>query len=94
MCRKHACAPYFHRFKSQPCFDCLCSQVTFNISVTSQGCPKQGKPETIKIKPLGFTEEVEITLNFICECECHKKGVAHSEDCHFGNGTYECGACK
>lgn len=69
-------------------------EVTFNISVTSKGCPKQGKPETIKIKPLGFTEEVEITLNFICECECHKEGIKNSKHCHNGNGTYECGACK
>ncbi|XP_053715176.1 integrin beta-1a [Synchiropus splendidus] len=69
-------------------------KVTFSISVTSQGCPKQGKPETITIKPLGFTEEVEITLNFICECECHKDGVKDSEVCFFGNGTFECGACK
>uniref|UniRef100_A0A671YQK4 Integrin beta n=1 Tax=Sparus aurata TaxID=8175 RepID=A0A671YQK4_SPAAU len=69
-------------------------EVTFSISVTSKGCPKKGKSETIKIKPLGFTEEVEITLNFICECECHKDGVKNSPLCHFGNGTYECGACK
>lgn len=70
------------------------SQVTFSISVTSKGCPKQGKPETIKIKPLGFTEEVEITLNFICDCECQKYSVKNSQDCHFGNGTNECGACR
>uniref|UniRef100_A0A668AGL6 Integrin beta n=1 Tax=Myripristis murdjan TaxID=586833 RepID=A0A668AGL6_9TELE len=69
-------------------------EVTFSISVTAKGCPKQGKSETIKIKPLGFTEEVEITLHFICECECHKDGVKNSNLCHFGNGTYECGACK
>uniref|UniRef100_A0A3Q3MF42 Integrin beta n=1 Tax=Mastacembelus armatus TaxID=205130 RepID=A0A3Q3MF42_9TELE len=69
-------------------------EVMFSISVTSKGCPKQGKPETIKIKPLGFTEEVVITLNFICECECHKEGIKNSPLCHFGNGTYECGACK
>ncbi|KAM9827001.1 integrin beta-1a isoform 1-T1 [Neosynchiropus ocellatus] len=69
-------------------------EVTFSISVTSQGCPKQGKSETIKIKPLGFTEEVEIILHFICECECHKDGVKDSEVCFFGNGTFECGACK
>uniref|UniRef100_A0A7N6A0Y5 Integrin beta n=1 Tax=Anabas testudineus TaxID=64144 RepID=A0A7N6A0Y5_ANATE len=69
-------------------------QVTFSISVTSKGCPKQGKPETIKIKPLGFTEEVEITLNFICDCECQKYSVKNSQDCHFGNGTNECGACR
>ncbi|KAI4807025.1 hypothetical protein KUCAC02_017803 [Chaenocephalus aceratus] len=69
-------------------------QVMFSITVTSKGCPKQGKPETIKIKPLGFTEEVEITLNFICECECNQDGIENSELCHFGNGAYECGACK
>ncbi|XP_065805012.1 integrin beta-1a isoform X1 [Labrus bergylta] len=69
-------------------------EVMFTISVTSKGCPKEGKSEVIKIKPLGFTEEVEITLNFICECECHKDGIKNSQRCHFGNGTYECGACK
>ncbi|KAM6900663.1 integrin beta-1a isoform 1-T1 [Xenentodon cancila] len=69
-------------------------EVRFSISITSKGCPKDGKSETIKIKPLGFTEEVEVTLNFICECECHKEGIKNSPDCHFGNGTFECGACK
>lgn len=69
-------------------------KVTFSISVTSKGCPKEGKPETIKIKPLGFTEELEITLNFICECACHEEGVVNSSKCHYGNGTYECGDCK
>ncbi|XP_054478597.1 integrin beta-1a [Anoplopoma fimbria] len=69
-------------------------EVMFTISVTSKGCPKQGKPEIIKIKPLGFTEEVEIILNFICECECNKDGIKKSPLCHLGNGTYECGACK
>uniref|UniRef100_A0A673H199 Integrin beta n=1 Tax=Sinocyclocheilus rhinocerous TaxID=307959 RepID=A0A673H199_9TELE len=66
----------------------------FNINITAQGCPKQVKPESIKIKPLGFTEEVEILLNFICECECHKHGIKNSDMCHNGNGTFECGACR
>ncbi|KAG7273629.1 hypothetical protein CRUP_017351 [Coryphaenoides rupestris] len=65
-------------------------EVTFTIDVTSTGCPKQGKPEVIKIKPLGFNEEVEITLNFICDCGCSKDGVANSDDCDFGSGTFEC----
>ncbi|XP_016298757.1 integrin beta-1-like isoform X2 [Sinocyclocheilus anshuiensis] len=69
-------------------------EVSFNINITAQGCPKQGKPESIKIKPLGFTEEVEILLNFICECECHKHGIKNSDMCHNGNGTFECGACR
>ncbi|XP_015245338.1 PREDICTED: integrin beta-1-like [Cyprinodon variegatus] len=69
-------------------------QVHFNISITSKGCPNNGKPEIIKVRPLGFTEEVEITLNFICECDCHHQRIENSPDCHFGNGTYECGACR
>uniref|UniRef100_A0A3P8ZFA9 Integrin beta n=1 Tax=Esox lucius TaxID=8010 RepID=A0A3P8ZFA9_ESOLU len=69
-------------------------EVSFTISITTKQCPKMGKSETIKIKPLGFTEEVEIALNFICECDCHKDGIKNSEICHNGNGTFECGACR
>ncbi|XP_052339256.1 integrin beta-1-like isoform X1 [Oncorhynchus keta] len=69
-------------------------EVSFTISITAKQCPKMGKPETIKIKPLGFNEEVEITLNFICECDCHKDSIENSDICHNGNGTYECGACR
>ncbi|XP_030624832.1 integrin beta-1 isoform X2 [Chanos chanos] len=69
-------------------------EVSFSINITAQGCPKQGKSETIKIKPLGFTEEVEIKLSFICECECHQYGIKNSELCHNGNGTFECGTCR
>ncbi|KAK7163530.1 hypothetical protein R3I93_007552 [Phoxinus phoxinus] len=69
-------------------------EVTFDIEIMAKGCPSDGKSETIKIKPLGFNEEVEIVLNFICECECHKDGIPNSQSCHFGNGTLECGVCR
>ncbi|XP_076837538.1 integrin beta-1-like [Brachyhypopomus gauderio] len=69
-------------------------EVHFDVAITTKNCPSQGKSETIKIKLLGFTEEVEVVLNFICECECHKTGIPNSPDCHFGNGTLECGACR
>uniref|UniRef100_A0A8D0GEG9 Integrin beta n=1 Tax=Sphenodon punctatus TaxID=8508 RepID=A0A8D0GEG9_SPHPU len=69
-------------------------EVQFEISVTANECPKKGQNETIKIKPLGFTEEVEINLQFICECQCQNKGTPDSPLCHGGNGTYECGACR
>ncbi|CAI5673896.1 integrin beta-1a isoform X1 [Oreochromis niloticus] len=69
-------------------------EVNFNITVTSKGCPNDGKSETIKIKPLGFTEEVEIILNFICDCQCQNNDVVKkSEKCSL-NGTFECGACR
>ncbi|XP_047188199.1 integrin beta-1 isoform X1 [Scophthalmus maximus] len=69
-------------------------EVSFKISIESQKCPLHSQPEVIKIKPLGFTEEVEVVLNFICNCQCAAKGEPKSEKCHEGNGTFECGACK
>ncbi|KAJ8388158.1 hypothetical protein AAFF_G00146490 [Aldrovandia affinis] len=69
-------------------------EVSFKISIQAHKCPKQGQSETIKIKPLGFTEEVEIVLNFICECSCQADGEKMSPICHNGNGTFECGACR
>ncbi|XP_061094129.1 integrin beta-1-like isoform X1 [Conger conger] len=69
-------------------------EVSFKISVEAHKCPKHGQSETIKIKPLGFTEEVEIVLNFICECDCQAGGEKNSPICHNGNGTFECGACR
>ncbi|XP_067109967.1 integrin beta-1-like isoform X2 [Osmerus mordax] len=69
-------------------------EVSFEIGITSTKCPSQPKPTTVKIRPLGFNEDVEIELNFICECECHDHGEANSINCHNGNGTFECGACR
>uniref|UniRef100_A0A6Q2ZFU5 Integrin beta n=1 Tax=Esox lucius TaxID=8010 RepID=A0A6Q2ZFU5_ESOLU len=69
-------------------------EVSFDIAIESKKCPSDRKSQTIKIKPLGFAEEVEITLNFICECECSLTGEPVSKECHNGNGTFECGACR
>uniref|UniRef100_M3XH97 Integrin beta n=1 Tax=Latimeria chalumnae TaxID=7897 RepID=M3XH97_LATCH len=69
-------------------------EVKFDVSITAQKCPKNGHEEVIKLKPLGFTEEVEIVLKFICECDCHNEGIPNSDECNYGNGTFECGACR
>ncbi|KAL4624645.1 integrin beta-1-like [Arapaima gigas] len=69
-------------------------EVTFNINITAHECPKDGKQQTLRIKPLGFNEEVEVNLKFICECECQTHGEPNSPHCHSGNGTFECGACR
>ncbi|XP_062386735.1 integrin beta-1-like [Sardina pilchardus] len=67
-------------------------EVTFDVAITSKGCPSN-KTETVRIKMQGLTEEVEVQLNFICECDCHNKGVKNSPACE-GSGTYECGICR
>ncbi|XP_061587812.1 integrin beta-1-like isoform X2 [Cololabis saira] len=68
-------------------------EVHFNISIEAQKCPLHGKTEVITIKPLGFNEEVEVVLNFICDCQCAANGEPNSAKCD-GNGTFECGACE
>uniref|UniRef100_A0A674PE81 Integrin beta n=1 Tax=Takifugu rubripes TaxID=31033 RepID=A0A674PE81_TAKRU len=69
-------------------------EVFFQISVQADKCPADSRSETIRIKPLGFTEEVEIVVNFICDCECAAKGEPQSSKCDNGNGIFQCGACK
>ncbi|EHH64644.1 hypothetical protein EGM_17917 [Macaca fascicularis] len=68
-------------------------EVQFEISITSNKCPKKDS-DSFKIRPLGFTEEVEVILQYICECECQSEGIPESPKCHEGNGTFECGACR
>ena len=68
-------------------------EVQFEISITANKCPNKNS-ETIKIKPLGFTEEVEIILQFVCECECQGEGTPGSPKRLDGNETFECGACR
>ncbi|XP_067870723.1 integrin beta-1-like isoform X1 [Heterodontus francisci] len=69
-------------------------EVNFAISITAKKCPNNGQKTTINIIPLGFNEKVEITLEFVCECECHKKGIVDSPECDQGNGMLECGVCR
>ncbi|XP_066508322.1 integrin beta-1-like [Hoplias malabaricus] len=69
-------------------------EVNFEIEITAKTCPSNSKSEVIHIKPLGFNEQLSVVLNFICECECHKDGIPKSPECHFGNGTLECGICR
>ncbi|XP_012724843.2 LOW QUALITY PROTEIN: integrin beta-1 [Fundulus heteroclitus] len=69
-------------------------EVYFQITVTSKKCPSTAKQEVIKIRPLGYNEEVEVVLEYICDCDCAQKGEPNSKQCSEGSGTFECGACK
>lgn len=68
-------------------------EVNFIVSITAKKCPKNRK-KTFNIEPWGLNEKVEIDLEFVCECECHKNGIPNSPHCHQGNGMFECGTCR
>uniref|UniRef100_A0AAR2LB94 Integrin beta n=1 Tax=Pygocentrus nattereri TaxID=42514 RepID=A0AAR2LB94_PYGNA len=66
--------------------------VSFSVEARARGCPKQ-KRKTFTIKPVGFKDALQITVNFECECKCQAQSEPNSSACHHGNGTYECGIC-
>ncbi|XP_076121111.1 integrin beta-3a [Alosa pseudoharengus] len=66
--------------------------VSFSIEARLHGCPKE-KNSTFTVKPVGFKDALEITVDFICDCACQNAAQPASPACHHGNGTFECGMC-
>uniref|UniRef100_A0A8D3D0I2 Integrin beta n=1 Tax=Scophthalmus maximus TaxID=52904 RepID=A0A8D3D0I2_SCOMX len=67
--------------------------VSFSVDAQLHGCPKE-KSRTFTIKPLGFQDALEVTVDFACGCDCEAEAEAQSPLCSNGNGTYECGMCQ
>uniref|UniRef100_UPI003AAB69CD integrin beta-3-like n=1 Tax=Centroberyx gerrardi TaxID=166262 RepID=UPI003AAB69CD len=67
--------------------------VSFSVEAQLRGCPKE-KSRTFTVKPRGFKDSLEITVDFACGCNCEAQAEADSPFCNQGNGTYECGVCQ
>ncbi|XP_008292459.1 integrin beta-3-like [Stegastes partitus] len=67
--------------------------VSFSVEAQLRGCPKE-KSRTFTIKPLGFKDSLEVTVDFACGCACEATAEEDSPLCNNGNGTYECGVCQ
>ncbi|KAK7940096.1 hypothetical protein WMY93_003422 [Mugilogobius chulae] len=67
--------------------------VSFSVEAQLRSCPKE-KSRTFKIKPLGFKDSLEVTVDFACNCECEASAQPNSALCSQGNGTFECGVCQ
>lgn len=67
--------------------------VSFSVEAQLRSCPKD-KSRTFTIKPLGFNDALEVTVDFACSCDCEASAEANSSVCTNGNGTYECGVCQ
>uniref|UniRef100_A0A671QAH7 Integrin beta n=1 Tax=Sinocyclocheilus anshuiensis TaxID=1608454 RepID=A0A671QAH7_9TELE len=66
--------------------------VSFSIEAKLHGCPKE-KSQTFMVKPIGFKDTLQVTVDFACECDCQQSSVPASPSCHHSNGTLECGLC-
>uniref|UniRef100_A0A672FTJ1 Integrin beta n=1 Tax=Salarias fasciatus TaxID=181472 RepID=A0A672FTJ1_SALFA len=67
--------------------------VSFSVEAQLRGCPKE-KSRTFSIKPRGFKDSLDITVEFACGCNCEASAVVDSPLCSDGNGTRECGVCQ
>ncbi|XP_052400153.1 integrin beta-3 [Carassius gibelio] len=66
--------------------------VSFSIEAKLHSCPKE-KSRTFKVKPIGFKDILQVTVDFACGCDCQQSSIPASPSCHHGNGTLECGMC-
>lgn len=67
--------------------------VSFSIEAQLRKCPSE-KSRTFTIKPVGFKDSLEVTVDFACTCECEATSEPNSPFCSHGNGTHECGVCQ
>ncbi|MBN3306217.1 ITB6 protein, partial [Amia calva] len=65
--------------------------VSFNVTLELSNCLKH--PKHFSIKPVGFEDTMEIDVEALCSCNCHKEPEFNSTTCTEGRGTYECGMC-
>ncbi|XP_051551617.1 integrin beta-3-like [Myxocyprinus asiaticus] len=67
--------------------------VSFSIEAKLYGCPKE-KSRTFTVKPIGFQDALQVTVDHACDCDCQQTSKMASPSCHHGNGTLECGLCS
>ncbi|KAG9264477.1 integrin beta-3-like [Astyanax mexicanus] len=65
--------------------------VSFSVEAKLSGCPKE-RNRTFIIKPLGFKDTLQVTVDFTCNCDCQDSAEPASPACS-NNGTLECGVC-
>ncbi|XP_072117472.1 integrin beta-2-like [Mobula birostris] len=65
-------------------------EIHFSVTITAEKCLP--KTESFEIKPLGFTEKLEISLTTECDCKCDDQSEV-SKHCN-NTGHVKCGVCR
>ncbi|XP_067844109.1 integrin beta-2 [Heptranchias perlo] len=65
-------------------------EIRFTVTITAEKCLT--KAESFEIRPLGFTENLEIILQTECDCKCDDKSDM-SAHCN-NKGKVKCGICS
>lgn len=68
-------------------------EVKFKVDVKTTKCPEEWKTgDAFKISVPGFGD-LEVDVNYLCECNCDNQGGEKKSDKCNGKGTFKCGIC-
>ncbi|XP_067299830.1 integrin beta-5 isoform X1 [Pseudorasbora parva] len=67
--------------------------VSFNVTVDARGCPPKGTKKSFTIRPVGFKDRLEVSVDYRCDCSCTYYTKPNSSRCNSA-GTYSCGMCR
>ncbi|KAL7881791.1 hypothetical protein AOLI_G00086390 [Acnodon oligacanthus] len=67
--------------------------VSFDVSVDARSCPPSGTQKSFTIKPVGFKDRLEVSVDYHCDCGCTRYTQTNSSRCS-SSGTYTCGTCR
>lgn len=62
------------------CFISL--QVSFNVSVEARGCAPRGNNQSFTVKPVGFKDYLEVSVDYQCDCGCSRTAQTNSSICN------------
>uniref|UniRef100_A0A6Q2YEU5 Integrin beta n=1 Tax=Esox lucius TaxID=8010 RepID=A0A6Q2YEU5_ESOLU len=66
---------------------------TVSVSVEARGCPPPGTRQSFTVKPVGFKDRLEVSVDYRCDCGCTHRARANSSRCS-SRGQYVCGTCR
>ncbi|XP_056435940.1 integrin beta-5 [Gadus chalcogrammus] len=66
--------------------------VSFDVNVEARSCPKGAASQSFTIKPVGFKDRLEVTVDYSCDCGCTRAAQTNSSVCS-STGTFTCGKC-
>lgn len=68
-----------------------CPQVNFLVTLQATRCFSE--PHLLKLRALGFSEELTVELHTLCDCNCGDT-QPQAPHCSDGQGLLQCGVCR
>ncbi|PIK50527.1 beta-C integrin subunit, partial [Apostichopus japonicus] len=68
-------------------------QFALDITLKNTSCDGDKRTFSFKVGPTAFAENLEVTIEALCDCDCSDNTIVSPDYCSNGNGSLVCGAC-